>query len=192
MKLSPESLPPPPLVSQSSNIKTTNKVSVIIDEVDNAVAIEINKIFFPKNQYFLHDAAEFGHARTVDTLIRQGANMEVAMVPHLFTPFVRCASMNPSRKSNAQKSECLARDKYGKAALYYVTEQRVGYDVDEKANLDLTGSEGNTAITIRLRSWSGYLLLLLMEEAVDLKHKNKEGRYPLFMAGEAREKDREF
>ena len=101
--------------------------------------------------------------------------MEVAMVPHLLTPLVHCAWLNQSRNTNAQKRECLARDKYGKAALYDATEQRVGYDVDEKANLELEDSGGNTTITIRLRSWSGYLLPnCWYKGAVGLKHKNNK------------------
>lgn len=207
-------------VDGDGDVETEDEESEVIDEVDDAVTIEAIRLAcshgnaqctkllllewgqdpLPREQYFLHDAAEFGHAETIDILINWGADIEETRAPHLRTPIVHCAWLNTDiakvetllpRRANVD-----AQDTYGKTALHYATENNrhdiVQKLLNEKVNLELEDSEGNTPIyyAVEKPEWLP-IAKLLVQRGVSLKHKNKQGWDPLDMAGESKEENGE-
>ena len=189
--------------------------SSVVDDVSEAVAIEAVRLAcshgsaqctklmllewgqdpLPKEQYLLHDAAEFGHAESVDILLNWGADIEEQRPPHLRTPLVHCAWLN----TDIAKVETLLRrranvdtqDKYKKTALHYAaTNNRLDIVqklVDEKANLEVEDDDGNTPIHYVVEQPEHYAIAkLLVQKGVSLKHKNKKGVDPMFLAGESK------
>ena len=189
--------------------------SSAIDEVSEAVAIEAIRLAcshgnaqctkvlllewgqdpLPKEQYLLHDAAEFGHTESVDILVNWGADIEEQRPPQLRTPLVHCAWLN----TDIAKVETLLRrranvntqDKYKKTALHYAaTNNRLDIVqklVDEKVNLEIEDDDGNTPIHYVVEQPEHYAIAkLLVQKGVSLKHKNKKGDDPMSLAVESK------
>ena len=194
---------------------TDDSESSVIDDVSEAVAVEAVRLAcshgsaqctkllllewgqdpLPKEQYLLHDAAEFGHAESVDILVNWGADIEEQRPPHLRTPLVHCAWLN----TDIAKVETLLRrranvdtqDTYKKTALHYAAANNrldlVQKLVEEKANLELEDDDGNTPIHYVVEQPEHYAIAkLLVQKGTSLKHKNKKGVDPMFLAGESK------
>lgn len=77
----------------------------------------------PSQYYLLHDAAEYGHAESVDILINYGVDTEEINPYYLRTPLVHCAAV----KVDIAKTETLirrratvdAQGKDSKTAMHY-------------------------------------------------------------------------
>lgn len=149
----------------------------------------------PEESFFLHDAAEFGHAESIDLLINWGADIEEQRPPHNRTPLVHCAWLN----TDIAKVETLLRrrakvdtqDMYMKTALHYAASNNrldiVQKLIDEKANMEIEDTEGNTPIHYVVEEPQHYAVAkLLVQKGVSLKHKNKKGVDPLDLAVESK------
>ena len=194
---------------------TEDSGSSVIDDICESVAVEAVRLAcshgspqstkllllewgqdpLPKEQYLLHDTVEFGHAESVDILINWGADIEEQRPSHLRTPLVHCAWLN----SDIAKVETLLRrranvdtqDTYKKTALHYAAANNrldiVQKLVDEKANMEIEDDDGNTPIHYVVEQPEHFAIAkLLVQRGVSLKHKNKKGVDPMFLAGESK------
>ena len=145
----------------------------------------------PAGHNLLHDAAECGHAESIDILINWGADIEEKNPYYLRTPLLHSASLS----ADIAKIETLVRrranvdaqDKDSKTALHYAAVNNrldtVQMLVDAKANLEIEDKDGNTPIHYIVEQPEYYALAKYMvQKGVSLKHKNKAGLDPLDLA----------
>ena len=143
------------------------------------------------NYCLLHDAAEFGHAESVDILINWGADIEERNPYYSRTPLVHSAALN----TDIAKIETLirrratvdAQDKDSKTAARYAAVNNrldmVQKLVEAGANLEIEDSDGNTLIHFMVEQPEYYALAKYMvQKGVSLKHKNKAGGDPFNLA----------
>lgn len=145
----------------------------------------------PSGHCLLHDAAEYGHAESIDISINWGADIEEKNPYYLRTPLIHSASLS----ADIAKIETLVRrranvdaqDKDNKTAVHYAAVNNrldtVQMLVDAKASLEIEDKDGNTPIHYIVEQPEYYALAKYMvQKGVSLKHKNKAGLDPLDLA----------
>lgn len=139
----------------------------------------------------LHDAAEYGHAESVDLLINWGADIEGLNPYYNRTPLLHAVFSNADiakietlirRRANVN-----AQDRDSKTALHYAASYNrldmVQMLVEAGANVEIEDNEGNTPIHFVVEQPEYYpVAKYMVQKGVSLKHKNKAGMDPLNLA----------
>ena len=145
----------------------------------------------PPNYCLLHDAAEFGHAESVDVLINWGADIEERNPYYSRTPLVHSAALNTDiamiETLIRRRAAVDAQDKDSKTAAHYAAANNrldiMQKLIDAGANLEIEDCDGNTPIHFVVEQPEYYALAKYMvQKGVSLKHKNKAGGDPLNLA----------